>query len=164
MVDLGGGAGSYSIAFVNCFHGLRSTLIDLLQTLEVAKEIISDFGLSERIECKEGDIYQDLMLPIGNDVDLFFISNILHQEGYEENARLMKRIFKHLLPNGRVILNDYMLDESRTKPEKGAIFSVNMLVNTERGRAYTKDEIERMLTDAGFETWFEHDLAFGRKG
>jgi len=164
MVDLGGGAGSYSIAFVNCFHGLRSTIIDLPQTLEVAREVISDFGLSERIECKKGDIYNDLMLPVGNDVDLFFVSNILHEEGYEENARLMKRLYKYLVPGGRVIINDFILDESRTQPEEGAIFSVNWLVNTERGKSYTKGEIERMLSGAGFQVSFEHDLAFGRKG
>ena len=163
VVDLGGGAGSYSIAFVKFFHGLRATIIDLPQTLEVAKEVVGNFGLSERIECKEGDIYGDLMLPISGDVDLFFVSNIIHQEGYEENARLMKRIHKHLVPGGRVIINGTMLDESRTMPENGAIFSVNMLVNTERGRSYSKGEIERLLTDAGFETWFEHNLAFGRK-
>ncbi len=164
MVDLGGGAGSYSVAFVNCFHGLRSTIIDLPQTLKVAREIIEDFGLTERIECIEGDIYGDLMLPIGNDVDLFFLSNIIHQEGYEENARLMKRIFKHLVPGGRVIINDVFLDESRTHPEGGAVFSVNMLVNTERGKSYTQGEVERMLKDSGFKAWYEHDLMFGRKG
>jgi cyclopropane fatty-acyl-phospholipid synthase-like methyltransferase len=164
IADLGGGAGSYSIAFVNCFHGLRSTIIDLPQTLEVAREVINDFGLSERIDCRTGDIYNDLMLPVGNDVDLFFVSNVIHQEGYDENARLMRRIYKYLVPGGRVIINDMMLDESRTQPEEGVIFAVNWLVNTERGKSYTKGEIERMLSDAGFQVSFEHGLAFGKKG
>lgn len=163
MVDLGGGAGSYSIAFVKHTRELLSTIIDLPQTIEVAKEIVADFGLQDRIECKVGDIFHDLMLPFGNDIDLFFLSNVIHQEGYDENARLMKRLYNNLRHGGRIIINDVMMDESRTHPEEGALFSVNMLVGTERGKSYTKSEIERMLTDAGFEVSFEHDLAFGRK-
>jgi predicted O-methyltransferase YrrM len=163
MVDLGGGAGSYSIAFVNCFPGLRSTIIDLPQTLEVAKEVIESFELSDRIDCKPGDIYQDLMLPLRNDVDLFWVSHIIHQEGYEENSRLMKRIYKYLVPKGRIIINDHFLDDSRTIPEQGAIFAVNMLVNTQRGKSYTKTEVERMLTDAGFKPSFENGLMTGTK-
>ena len=163
MVDLGGGAGSYSIAFVKHTRELRSTVIDLPRTIEVAKEIVADFGLQDRIECKVGDIFHDLMLPFGNDIDLFFLSNVIHQEGYEENARLMKRLYNNLRPGGRIIINDVMMDESRIYPEEGALFSVNMLVGTERGKSYTKGEIERMLTDAGFEVSFENDLAFGKK-
>lgn len=163
MVDIGGGAGSYSIAFVNSTRGLRATIVDLQQTIEVAKEIVADFGLEERIECKVGDVYHDLMLPFGNDVDLFFVSNVIHQEGYEENARLMKRLYNNLVPGGRVVINDIMVDETRTHPEKGALFSVNMLVGTERGMSYTHGEVESMLANAGFEVSFEHDLAFGKK-
>ena len=164
MVDIGGGAGSYSIACVNSTRGLRATILDLPQTIEVAKEIVADFGLEERIECKVGDVYNDLMLPFGNDVDLFFVSNVIHQEGYEENTRLMKRLYNNLVPGGRVVINDVMVDETRTHPENGALFSVNMLVGTERGRSYTRGEIESLLTNAGFEVSFEHDLAFGKKG
>jgi precorrin-6B methylase 2 len=163
MVDLGGGAASFSIAFVNCTFGLRSTVIDLPQTLEVAKEVITNFGLEDRIECKVGDIYNDLMLPIGKDVDLFFISNVIHMEGLEENARLMRKVYGSLVKGGRVIINDIMLEESKTSPSDGALFAVNMLVGTERGKSYTTGEIEKMLKDAGFEVWFEHGLAFGRK-
>jgi len=163
MVDIGGGAGSYSIAFVNSTRGLHATIIDLPQTIEVAKEIVADFGLADRIECKVGDVFNDLMLPFGNDVDLFFVSSVIHQEGYEENARLMKRLYNNLVPGGRVVINDVVVDETRTHPEEGALFSVNMLVGTERGRTYTHDEIESLLTNAGFEVSFEHDLAFGKK-
>jgi hypothetical protein len=163
MVDLGGGAGSYSIAFVNCTPGLRSTIIDLPQTLEVAREVIANFGLEERIDCTEGDIFNNLMLPIGKNVDLFFLSNVIHQEGYDENARLMRKLYINLVRGGRVIINDVMLDESRTSPTDGALFAVNMLVGTERGNSYTKGEIERLLTDAGFEVSFEHGLAVGKK-
>jgi hypothetical protein len=119
MVDLGGGAASYSVAFVNCTHGLRSTVIDLPRTLEVAQEIIANFGLEDRIDCRTGDIYNDLMLPIGKYVDLFFVSNVIHQEGFEENARLMRKIYGCLVKGGRVIVNDIMMMSRRHRRPTG---------------------------------------------
>ena len=42
------------------------------------------------------------------------------------------------------------MDESRTEPEGGALFAVNMLVATEGGNTYTFEEYRSDFLDAGF--------------
>jgi hypothetical protein len=40
--------------------------------------------------------------------------------------------------------------ESRTAPASGALFAINMLVNTPKGRTYTFRELSEDLLAAGF--------------
>jgi len=42
------------------------------------------------------------------------------------------------------------MDESRTYPAEGALFALNMLVNTPGGDTYTFSEIKNPLEDLGF--------------
>ena len=49
-----------------------------------------------------------------------------------------------------VVLRDVVMNPSRTKPEAGAMFAINMLVATEGGGTYTFDEFKSDLVDAGF--------------
>ena len=43
------------------------------------------------------------------------------------------------------------MDESRTNPPAGAVFALNMLVNTQAGDTYTFREVKETLNVAGFE-------------
>jgi hypothetical protein len=43
------------------------------------------------------------------------------------------------------------MSADRTEPASGALFAVNMLVNTDGGNSYTFHEIRDGLTEAGFE-------------
>jgi len=42
------------------------------------------------------------------------------------------------------------MEPDRTVPREGAMFAVNMLVNTEGGGTYTFDEIRNWLVEVGF--------------
>ena len=42
------------------------------------------------------------------------------------------------------------MDGSRTQPPDGAMFALNMLVNTPAGDTYTFNEVEETLKKAGF--------------
>ena len=56
-----------------------------------------------------------------------------------------------LVPGGRVIVRDHVMQPDRTQPRRGAVFAINMLVSTAGGDCYTLDEIRDGLTQAGFE-------------
>ena len=55
-----------------------------------------------------------------------------------------------LNPGGMLLIRDHIMNEDRTWPPEGAMFAVNMLVNTSGGDTYTFPEVERDLTAAGF--------------
>jgi len=63
---------------------------------------------------------------------------------------LFQKVFRALIPGGRIVIRDHVMEPDRTEPKDGAIFAVNMLVNTEGGSTYTYDEIRSWLEEAGF--------------
>ena len=95
-----------------------------------------------------GDFETD-PLPPGH--DLAFVSAILHQNSPGENLALCRRIHEALVPGGRIVIRDHVMQPDRTRPRAGALFAINMLVGTAGGGTYTFDEITGGLRQAGFE-------------
>jgi 3-hydroxy-5-methyl-1-naphthoate 3-O-methyltransferase len=51
--------------------------------------------------------------------------------------------------NGRIVIQEFRISKDLTQPPQGALFSVNMLVNTEGGRCYSPDEMKGWLSKLG---------------
>jgi len=68
-----------------------------------------------------------------------------------ENRDLLRRSRRALLPGGRLVIQDFILEEDKTAPKMAALFSLNMLVGTEGGASYNQSEYAEWLTAAGFE-------------
>lgn len=148
LLDVGGGAGSYAIAFLEAVPAMRATVFDLPEVIEMAREYVSEAGLLGRVQLVAGD-YREDALPPGHDLAL--LSAIIHQNSHGQNLALYRKVFDALDPGGRIVIRDYVMSPDRTEPASGAVFAVNMLVNTEGGNSYTFDEIRDGLTEAGFE-------------
>jgi SAM-dependent methyltransferase len=149
VADIGGGAGSYLIALAEQISGLDATLFDLNLTLQNAREIIEEHDPSLKIKLVEDDIFKNTK-PFGDDFDLVLLSNIIHIVGPEENIALLKRIRHSLAPGGRLVIQDFLLDETATEPQGAALFAVVMLVSTETGRAWRERDVRQWLQEAGF--------------
>jgi hypothetical protein len=63
---------------------------------------------------------------------------------------LLKKTYDALDQGGTIVIAEVLLNEDRTSPMQAAIFNVNMLVNTDKGRAYTFGELCHWLTESGF--------------
>lgn len=148
LLDVGGGSGSYTIGFLKAVPGMKATIFDLPEVIPLAQERISDEGLEERVTLAAGDYNKD-DLPSGHDLAL--LSAIIHQNSHEQNVRLYRKIFSALVPGGRIVVRDYAMSSDRTKPASGAMFAINMLVNTLGGNSYTFEEIKSGLEESGFE-------------
>jgi hypothetical protein len=68
----------------------------------------------------------------------------------EANRALFAKVHAALADGGRVLLRDVIMDESHTSPAGGALFAINMLVNTAGGGTYSFREVEEDLGAAGF--------------
>jgi len=147
LLDLGGGPGTYAIAFCRRRPELHAVILDLPLAVGVAEEEIAKAGMSDRITTHTADFLTDA-IPGGFDAVL--ISNIIHQYGVDENMLLFRRAREALNPGGRIIVKDMYVDESRTSPLFNALFAVNMLVRTPYGKTYTHDETIALLTASGF--------------
>jgi 2-polyprenyl-3-methyl-5-hydroxy-6-metoxy-1,4-benzoquinol methylase len=148
MLDVGGGSGAYSIAFANAKENLQVDLLDLAEVIPIAQGHIESAGLAGRIRTRPGDLRVD---KFGEGYDLVFVSAICHMLSVDENKHLLKRCFAALVPMGRVVIQDFILEPDRTAPKSAALFALNMLVGTQAGSTYTEAEYATWLIEAGFQ-------------
>ncbi len=143
-LDLGGGPGTYSIELAR--RGIEVTLFDLPDTMSIAREIVGAAGV-KGTRFLQGDFHTD---DIGTGYDLVLLSQILHSHSPEESIELLGKVRNVLKPKGKAVIHEFALAENRAAPPSGALFSINMLVNTPGGRSYTPREMTSWLKTAGF--------------
>ena len=146
-LDIGGGSGAYSMEFVSKKPEIEATVFDLPNVIPITKKFIDKEGFSDKIKTHAGDYTTD-DLPKG--FDLVFLSAIIHSNSLEINQDLIKKCFNSLNKNGKIVIQDWIMNNDRTQPISGAIFAINMLVGTEAGDCFTEQEVTEMLNAAGF--------------
>jgi SAM-dependent methyltransferase len=145
LLDLGGGPGTYSVAFAK--KKIDVTILDFPDTLRITRKLTKQAGLEKRIRLLPGDFTK---ADWGDGYDMIFISQILHSFTAGECLGLLRKSRTALKPGGRVVVQEFHLDETKTNPPVGAIFAINMLVNTPGGRTYTPKEMSAWMKKAGF--------------
>jgi len=147
MLDLGGGSAAYSIAFAHANPELSVEVIDQPSVVPLTREYIHAAELDTRITVRPGDMRSD---ELGHGYDLVLLSAIAHMFSPEENRNLLARIYRALSPNGKLVLQDFILDPDKTSPTFAALFSLNMLVNTPAGASYSESEYDSWMRATGF--------------
>jgi SAM-dependent methyltransferase len=147
LLDVGGASGTYASAFLRKNPQLKAVIFDLEPVIPHAKERMEAEGLLDRVTFASGDFYKD-ELPSG--ADLALLSAIIHQNSTEENIELYGKVLRALNPGGYILIRDHIMDETRTKPAAGALFALNMVINTQAGDTYTFREVKDSLEKAGF--------------
>jgi predicted O-methyltransferase YrrM len=153
VLDLGGGPGTYSMAFAR--KGKDVTLFDSPSTIRIAKGLVREAGLERGIRFMSGDFTKD---GVGKGYDMVFISQIFHAFSPEQCMAMLRKSYDSLNPCGKVVVQEFYLDETRTAPLPGALFAINMLVNTSAGRTYTPKEMTAWMKKTGFKTVSERVL------
>jgi predicted O-methyltransferase YrrM len=167
VLDVGGGSGAYAMAFARAREGITVTVFDLPHVTPLTRDYVEKAGLSDKIDVVEGDANVD-ELPRG--FDLVFMSQLLHSNSPEENEALIANGAASLNPGGRLVIQDFVVDEGRTGPPQAVIFALNMLVNTAAGDTYAEAEIRGWMEAAGLsdvtrvDTDFETTLMIASKG
>ncbi|OGL42875.1 MAG: hypothetical protein A2042_05205 [Candidatus Schekmanbacteria bacterium GWA2_38_11] len=147
LLDLGGGSGILSIMAVKKYPHLTATVFDFTPVCEIAKEIIAEHGVEDRVRTCPGNIIKD-EFPKG--ADLILISGIL--DGYDEEGcyAMIKKAYDYLPKGGGIILKESIIDDGRTGPLFPAIFSLALLIETRGGDSRSRGEMSGWLKKAGF--------------
>jgi ubiquinone/menaquinone biosynthesis C-methylase UbiE len=144
VLDLGGGPGTNAIAMAK--HGVKATVFDLPETITIAQRVARDEGVKD-LSFISGDFHVDC---IGSGYDLILLSQIFHAYSADENIALLRKCRASVNVGGRVVIQEFPINDARTSPPHSALFSVNMLVATEKGRCYSPREMKRWLAETGF--------------
>jgi predicted O-methyltransferase YrrM len=147
ILDLGGGPGTYAVAFALASPTLRVTLFDRPLPTEIARGFIEDARVGDRVTTLAGDFLID---GIGGGYDAAFVSNILHGLGVDEATNLLRKVHDALVPGGQLIVQEFLVNNDRKGPPHALLFAVNMLLNTREGTAYSFRELEALMRRAGF--------------
>lgn len=139
LFDLGGGPGSYSIAFCQKFPQLKAILFDLPETIAIAKENITDHGMEDRITLRAGNWDTD---DFGRGHDVFLASNVMHGPASGAEGKLAKA-WKSMTAGGLLLIQEFLLNDEKTGPLIPALF--NIMVG-----AFSRSELFAVIRQAGF--------------
>lgn len=148
LLDLGGGPGTYALAFLAANPGLQATVCDRAPALEVARQIAAPLKQGRRLSYLPLDF---MAKTIPGRYDAIWYSNVLHIYSPADNQRLFRKLASALNPGGRLLIQDgFVLDRQGLYPQEANLFAVTMLLFTEGGNTYGVEETGRWLREAGF--------------
>lgn len=147
VMDIAAGHGLYGIAVLRGSTNTKVTAVDWKNVLEVARENAEKFGVADRYTTLPGSIFD---VDIGSGYDLVLIPNFLHHFDVPTNEKLLRKLYGALVPGGRVATLEFVPNEDRVSPPMPAAFALIMLAETPAGDAYTRAELESMMSNAGF--------------
>jgi len=153
VLDIGGGPGVYAAEFCKASREIRATLLDFPRVCEIARENLAATPYAKRVgfvtgEARTVDHEAVLAASGGQGFDLVFSSSLIHSMSPEQVVMLLKRKVAWCAPEGQVVVKDFFMQENRIEPAMGAVFAINMLVNTPGGGTYTWTEGEHWLRAA----------------
>jgi SAM-dependent methyltransferase len=146
------------MAFARARRGITAVVFDLPDVVPLTRGYIQAEGLSAEVETTAGDYLRD---PIGTGYDLVFMSAVIHSNSPDENRLLFRKAAEALVPGGRLVVVDFLMEEDRSGPPQAALFALNMLVGTPAGDTYTESEVRSWMAEAGFRDMRRIDSATG---
>lgn len=150
LLDLGGGAASYSIALCDANPQLKAVVVDQKEPLSIAGPLVDAQNLRGQITLLEGDF---LETELGTDYDVVLISGIVVIKPEEDIRRLFRIAYDALLPGGMIIVQDYMrIDHSPERARLDTLEHMYVMVAFDPGAGDREgDEVASWLRDAGFQ-------------
>ncbi len=150
LLDLGGGAASYSVALAAAYPGRTAHVIDAKEPLAIAREVVDEAGLAERVLLVEGDFCE---MDLGHDADVVLISGVVLIKPENFCRDVFRIAYDALTPGGTLILQDFMrmAGASPKRQFLDAITDLYLLAAFDPGAADRQsDEYACWLRDAGF--------------
>jgi SAM-dependent methyltransferase len=148
LVDVAGGHGGFAMAMCRRHPGLRATVLDLPPSAAVGRKIVAEQGFADRVEFREGDVFE---LGLGENLDVVSVFNLIHHLPEERDRELVRMARAALRPGGALVIGD------SARPEPGGQMSAHGAVSSllfyawSHSRNFSPSEVRGWLEDAGFE-------------
>ncbi len=147
LMDVGCGPATFSVKFCERYEGLNAVAMDREQNLQIAREIVDQFGIQDRVELLPGDYNTD---SLGEGNDAMLLSSMTNQESPENIRKLLKKCYDSMNPDGVIMIQEQLLDGDKKGPVLAALIGVNQIINTVAGSSYSTTEMEDILREVGF--------------
>jgi ubiquinone/menaquinone biosynthesis C-methylase UbiE len=147
LVDVAGGHGGFAMAMCRRHPTLRATIVDLPASAAVGRRIVAEEGYSDRIEFREGDVFE---VGLGEGADVVSAFNLVQHLAPGRVSELFRLARAALREGGCLVVG-----ETERPPASGAVSQVGALGGLlfyamSGARAYSQDELAGWLRGAGF--------------
>ena len=147
LMDVGCGPATFAVKFCEKYDGLNAIAMDREQNLKIAKEIVDQFGMQDRVELRPGDYNTD---SLGSGNDAMLLSSMTNQESPENIKKLLKKCYDSMNKDGVIMIQEQLLHADKKGPQLAALIGVNQVINTVAGTSYSTTEMEDILREVGF--------------
>jgi len=147
-LDVGGGSGVWSAVWLGANQQAKGVQLDWPNVNKFAHEFVANFGVGNRFNTIDGDFH---FTDFGSaQYDFAIYSNLAHQETPEDNLAIFRKFREALMPDGTLVISDFVLADDRTGNPFAMMFSAQMLVISQGGSAYRQCDYRAWLAEAGF--------------
>jgi ubiquinone/menaquinone biosynthesis C-methylase UbiE len=156
VLDVGCGPGVISMALARQNPGVHAALLDRQPELDLARRVAEKLNLSRQLTMLAGDMR---VLDYGrSQFDVVLFSYSLMFFGPEHHVNLLRKAYDALVPDGTLVLSQYIADDARRK-RKGALRNALWIyASTAHGDAYTASECKGFVEQAGFVNVIEKEI------
>jgi SAM-dependent methyltransferase len=146
LVDVAGGHGGFAMAMCRRHPELRATVVDLPPSAAIGRTIVHEQGYSDRVEFREGDVFE---VGLGDEVDVVSVFNLIHHLPEERDKELVRLARDALGPGGALVVGDTERPDPDDPISHGALSSL-LFYAWSHSRNFSRAEVAGWLEDAGF--------------
>lgn len=154
MLDVGGGSGAFSYVFTESTPGLRSTVLELPEVCRTGNAIKKQ--QSEDVQARVKFVELDATSPVWpvskESYDIVLMSYISGSVPESIITLLYKNALEALRPTGRLLVHDFMVNDSLDGPVLGALWGLQHVTVNAEGLGLSPTEVIARMGAAGFDT------------
>jgi len=152
MLDVGGGSGAFSYVFVDATPGLTSTVLELPEVCKTGEGIKASqkADVQGRVKFVELDATSPDWPVTDGSYELVLMSYISGSVPEAIIGALYKNAYKALKPGGRLLVHDFMVNDSLDGPALGALWALQHVTVNADGLGLCPAGVISRMKDAGF--------------
>jgi len=152
MLDVGGGSGAFSYVFTDATPGLTSTVLELPEVCKTGEGIkaTQSADVQQRVNFVELDATSPDWPVNDGAYEIVLMSYISGSVPESIIGALYKNAYKALKPGGRLLVHDFMVNDSLDSPALGALWALQHVTVNADGLGLAPFEIIDRMKAAGF--------------
>jgi SAM-dependent methyltransferase len=147
LLDVAGGTGAMTIRLLEANPDLTSTIIDFPNVSEIGWRFITEANMTNRVRYIPSNA---LNVEWPSEQDAILMSYLFSGVPGEEVPRLVQYAFDSLVPGGKFLVHDFMVNDDRTGPVLAALWQLQHMAFTPDAHSITAGWLKAEMKKAGF--------------
>jgi 2-polyprenyl-3-methyl-5-hydroxy-6-metoxy-1,4-benzoquinol methylase len=146
LLDVAGAHGWFSAELCRRHETLHATVLDLPGSARIGREIIAKANMSDRVEHRDGDMFES---QLGGPYDAALVFDIIHHLSGEQVVTLLRRVREAMKPGATIAVLDMF--RSDAKRQRASAAALGLFFHLTSGAdLHSPDELAGFLSEAGF--------------